>query len=629
MGKPFHSELNQLSETIQWVSDEVLPHMKPLWLDRSIPAYCIGSGGSQSAADFLARLIRSRDGFAWATTPLEYLNLGGSLAHANVFLVSASGKNKDIVAAARRAVNNEAELIGVMTARVGSPLAKEVLEYSTGAVMELALPSGKDGFLATNSLIAMMLGLLGISAGDKSSIPIAQLKQTAAEIADASAARELRHSEPEVIIIHAGWGGSAALDLESKLSEAALAPAMICDLRNFGHGRHHWLAKRSSKTLVVTVEDRRYEGLFTKTLNLFPPDVQVIRLKSALSGPASAIDLTLRVFGLVRDIGDNLGVDPGRPGVPDFGRRIYHLSPGSKLAAVPSDTDQAAIRRNRDLPSRSQGLARELNEAAAVFRSRIAKVDIRAVVFDYDGTLVDTRRRFEPIDQNLSQELLRLVSSGIRMGVATGRGKSVREPLRNALPKELWSRILVGYYNATQVIPLDVDCLPDTEATPEDGLVTLKTWLETDPWLSAVGASLELRPNQLSVSGSGCSNFKLWLHISRLLADHDEERFKCLSSSHSVDILPKELSKLVLVESTAKAAGCETRNVLCIGDSGLWPGNDCELLSHFPSLSSGKAPNILTSGWNLAPSGVLESRATLYYLECLKGSDVTRLVLEK
>lgn len=627
MGKPFQSELNQLGDTIRWASTELLPQTKPTWLDCTVPAYCIGSGGSQSAADFLARLIRFGEGFAWATTPLEYLHLGDSSSRSSAFLMSANGKNKDIMAAAKLAVRNESVLIGALTTRKGSPLAAEIGGYSAGSILELDTPSGKDGFLATNSLIAMMLALLGMSAKDNRGIQIAELCKSATEVANAENPIEFRQSEPEVIIIYAGWAGSAALDLESKLSEAALAPAMLCDIRSFGHGRHLWLAKRPAKTLIVTLEDEQHERLFGKTLALIPSEVQVIRLKSHCSGPSVAIDLTLRVFGLVRDFGNWLDIDPGRPSVPEFGRKIYHLSPTSTRNKVSSDVTTAAQRRIRSMPSQSADLLPTFESAANEFKRRIHQARIRAVVLDYDGTLVDTFRRFDSIDSKIVSELRRLLKAGIFLGVATGRGKSVREPLREALQRDSWSRVLVGYYNGSQNISLGVDLLPVVKTSNKDPLVKVERLINEDPWISAVGAKVELRPNQLSVSVEGCSNANLWMHITRLLTTHERCHLKCVASKHSVDILPQSVSKLSLVKEISQLAGCRTENVLCIGDAGYWPGNDSELLSHFPSLSSGTSANDLSSGWNLAPPGILESKATLHYLQCLAGADAIRLSL--
>lgn len=614
MGKPFQSELDQLAGTIEWVSDAVLPQIKPQVIDRSLPAFCIGSGGSQSAADFLARLIRASGGFAWATTPLEYLHLGSARGRSCALLISASGRNKDIVAAARQAVDTESALVGALVARCGSALGNVVSSYSAGALLDFDIPNGKDGFLATNSLIAMMISLMGLSSSDRSAISVPKLIDTANEIASQNRMTEITHSEPEVIILHAGWGGPAALDLESKLSEAALAPAMICDLRNFGHGRHHWLAKRGARTLVVTVEDKQFAGLFTKTLNLLPSDVSIIRLQTKCSGPSAAIDLTMRVFGLVRDMGLLLGIDPGRPGVPEFGRKIYHLSPGLPSYTIHSAVERAATRQLLQFPSAAESMIDTLRTSASEAKTFLESLVIKGLVLDFDGTLVDTKHRFDPIDPEIANELSRLLRAGTPIGIATGRGKSVRDSLRAALPKDTWGNVLLGYYNGSEIIALIDERLPDN-SSPETGeLADLERLLASDPWISSVKPRIELRPNQLSISGAGCSISSLWSHVSRLLTINGLVQLKCFASTHSVDILGARTSKTSVIDAIKSRAACQLNEVLCLGDSGLWPGNDAELLTHSPSLSCGSPSTQLTTGWNFAPQGLLESKATLYYL---------------
>lgn len=613
MGKPFQSELESLVETINWASQHGSPNTNKAWLDSSTPAYCIGSGGSQSTADFLARLIRAEGGFSVATTPLEYLHLQSARGPSSAFFLSASGRNKDILAAAKYAIASEAVQIGALVTTQGSPLGSLVSSYSRGSTFEMPPPTGKDGFLATNSLIAMMVSLLRLSSDNHLAKSFDSLIETANETASQPLISHLIANDLEIVIIYAGWGGSAAMDLESKLSEAALAPSMVCDLRNFGHGRHHWLAKRGRRTLVVTVEDRKFVALFNKTLDLLPRDIQVLRLQSKCTGPSASIDLTIRAFGLVRDLGTLQGIDPGRPGVPEFGRKIYHLSPGSASTRRSLPIERAANRKAKQYPSAPSSLLTTLKASATQAKTALESLELRGIVFDFDGTLVDTVHRFQPVCADVTHELTRLLRIGIQVGIATGRGKSVREALRQALPVDTWSMVTVGYYNGSETITLDEERLPDN-STESGELKDIRDMLLSDPWIKSVGPTLELRPRQLSISGAGCPNSVLWAHISRLLNLTSIAGLKCFSSTHSVDILTSEASKRSVIEIVRERASCNPSEILCIGDSGLWPGNDAELLSHNPSLSCGSSSMELETGWNFAPEGVLESKATLFYL---------------
>src|SRR6202030_4348732 len=49
---------------------------------------------------------------------------------------------------------------------------------------------------------------------------------------------------------------AAAADLESRFVEGALGNIHAADWRNFGHGRHHWFAKRADETGIVALVGR-------------------------------------------------------------------------------------------------------------------------------------------------------------------------------------------------------------------------------------------------------------------------------------------------------------------------------------------------------------------------------------
>ena len=57
---------------------------------------------------------------------------------------------------------------------------------------------------------------------------------------------------------------------------------------------------------------------------------------------------------------------------------------------------------------------------------------------------------------------------------------------------------------------------------------------------------------------------------------------------------------------------------LCIGDKGIWPGNDFELLSTTYSLSVNEVSIMPESCWNIAKVGSKNIKATLEYLNNLE-----------
>ena len=129
-----------------------------------------------------------------------------------------------------------------------------------------------------------------------------------------------------VLILHGYATQSAAIDLESKFTEAAIGHVQVADYRNFAHGRHHWLARHGGASGVlafVTPSDRK---LADKTLRLLPEEVAVLRVDLAedgVKGGLASLALALHLAGMA---GEARGIDPGRPKVSDI--RSQDLSPG-------------------------------------------------------------------------------------------------------------------------------------------------------------------------------------------------------------------------------------------------------------------------------------------------------------
>lgn len=80
--------------------------------------------------------------------------------------------------------------------------------------------------------------------------------------------------------------------------------------------------------MLTTPED---EELANKTISLMPDDIPVIYLKSKLDGALGSIDLLLKSFNLIQDVGKVRAIDPGRPGVPSYGSLLYNLNFASIL----------------------------------------------------------------------------------------------------------------------------------------------------------------------------------------------------------------------------------------------------------------------------------------------------------
>ncbi len=567
------------------------------------PLVAIGSGGSSTACHLAALAHRARHGQpALHATPLDILSVPAGLHGAGALLVSASGNNKDVLAAFDACVIEEAPAVAALTLRAHSALSKSASAYDRARVFAAGAPTGKDGYLATNSLLATCV-LIARAYGFDVGQPVATISTT-----DGAAF----HGRQMVQILYGGWGAPVASDLESKLSESALAASQLADYRNFGHGRHLWLAKRAAETVVVAIVTPETAPVAESTLRLFPRGIPVVRLQTALEGPAGTIDLLVRAFRLVGQIGEVRDQDPGRPHVPQFGRRLYRLAPPRARRTLP-----APIRRKLWASPEACADERPFRKGLARFLKAVQAAPIGAVAIDYDGTLCAVGGRFDRLRRDVIAECSRLLHAGLRIGVATGRGKSVRHELQVALDRSVWPLVSIGYYNGTSIGALGDDTTPGSAGPTDAVLLRALALLESDAWLTTA-AKITSRRQQLTVESAGAIRLRaLAAHVMARLAALEGEGLRIVVSSHSVDVLGAQPGKRALVSWLQQEIGVR-RQVLCIGDRGAWPGNDYSLLAGPLSLSVDDVSSLPDACWNLAPAGVSGPDAALLYLRSLR-----------
>src|SRR5881409_127372 len=103
MGKSYKSELTQLPATYDYaLSLDISALEKEIPGLATFPLIAIGYGGSQSTATLIADLHQNEFGqVSKADTPLIASAYLGNLKSSAVFLVSASGKNPDILGIGR------------------------------------------------------------------------------------------------------------------------------------------------------------------------------------------------------------------------------------------------------------------------------------------------------------------------------------------------------------------------------------------------------------------------------------------------------------------------------------------------------------------------------------------------
>jgi fructoselysine-6-P-deglycase FrlB-like protein len=653
MGRPYQAELAAFPETYRWaLALDLSDYTAAVQRAAREPLVAVGSGGSLSAAQFCADWHQRATGrLARTLTPLEAVatSLGRGGGAAAIF--SAGGRNADIRRAFAALLSSEPTATWVVTGAPASPLASAARASSLAPAVVAHSPSaGRDGFLATNSLLGFVL-----QTHRAYSAAFPGVDRTASALPDAW--NEFAGNGPDLrgltagalgeattlIVLHGYTTRAAAVDLESKCTEAGLLHVQLADFRNFAHGRHHWLAKHSDTTVLALVapEDA---ALADRTLHLLPRTIPQAQLRIPDRGFRGGLRALVDVMQLTGAIGRAKGIDPGRPGVPDYGGKLYSLK-GIDMVEGP-ETSYGTVVRGRTRPEHGvtaaqQAIARKIGRPASAAgdderaawmsayndaRAHLASQRFVGVVFDYDGTLVDAADRFTGPRPEVTRALCALLADGATLGVATGRGQSAGKELRATLPSSMWDRVLMGYYNGSDIAFLRSEDAPDRHPDVSATLARILEALEASTTLRR-HAAITPRRCQITVEPHRAApSDDVWAATEGIVLRVGGGA-RVVRSSHSIDVLAPGVSKVSLVDAVrthVQAPGHAP--VLRIGDRARWPGNDGELLASLDGVSVDEVSADPVSAWNFAAPGVRGVAATRGILELLSVQDgVVRL----
>ncbi len=583
----------------------------------------VGSGGSYSAAVTIAQLREHACHSATAAaSPLECM-AALSRVRSHVFLLSAEGRNKDILSAAECAASQDLSS-GALTLTSNNPLIDFARQSGALRVFPLQMSWGKDGYLATNTLLAMVLVFFRVFFGDtafRTLTPLlnqARLQRRREYLKSHRDAWKLRHGG--LLVVYSMDAHSFAVDLESKLAEAAIDFVQIADLRQFAHGRHLQLSSTQAP-MVVVASSKREQSLAQATSQFFPAHVNVVNMlidgetpeQVAVAGILDAMFLTEAIAGA-------RNYDPGQPAVPDFGRQVYGLDVRAFISggiAAPDSID-VAVRRKMHLPAGAL-IDPAIRQSALTYYERLTSAKLKAVVCDYDGTLCRAENRYDTPSIEVVDEMSRLVRQGMVFAVATGRGDSLQKDLQAAIETSLHPFIWVGYYSGAYFVSL-AESFARPDPNPE--FQRLLDWLAQSAHgpvcnkpldTVARGGQLSFRVPSARQSASLRAAIRAWLDA------HGCRSWRVFSSGHSVDVLDEHTSKRNVVDTLSRRLNIDPlTQVLRLGDCGQEEGNDFELLSEGLSLSCHGASADLSACWNFGLSGCDQTETTLRYLRRLQ-----------
>ena len=594
MRRSYDTEISELPATYSGTLGSSVAEEMAMVLRHNGPMVFVGSGGALAAARLAADLHIHKTGhLATAMTPLQAATSCLS-AQTGVVLFSARAGNPDATLTIKAAKLRGADHLGVVSTKrrdsLPTPLASKDVHVAT-------LPSSPDGFLATNSLIAMIAGICMAHRIDLPTHLPAFLQS-------------YRGTRDSVVALTGPGMGAVALDLEARFFETGLATVQLADYRNLAHGRHVGLQRNANRSTVVAAVDPTSDTMARRTLAILPPGVDVLPLRTPLEWPASVLDLLVASIKTVGSTAQSVGLDPGRPGVPSFGRKLYRLSLHKAIHTPgPDPVDKKLSRRDAHSVLRDTYL-RSLD----MWLDELKHTDIGSVVLDYDGTVVSTTGRFDPPVADVQNQIVRLLDIGVAVNFATGRGKSFHDTTRKWMPEEYWSRVLVGLYNGSYILRLDED--PPAFDGCGDHLTDAAERLEDIA--AFYDLALERRLTQISLSHSQriTTGEEILRVVRSVLAQSPAIDLKVVVSGHSVDIVSSATGKVALLSSVESESQGAT---LAIGDQGQPNGNDFEMLAaNKTSLSVDRCSADPTRCWNLDVRGDRGPALLLRYLRALK-----------
>lgn len=562
--KSYDAELEDLERHYRRVLDWDVGLLRSALLRvAGAPALFVGTGGTVAVARLAAQLHERVGGQAGrVVTPLELASVPPT-SRSGVVLFSAGLKHPDALAALEQLASSRLQPAVVVTLRdprsLGEVVAPDV------ALVGLPSLDFREGFLATTSVLVMMSAIVRAYTGDDlmpGTLPRPQVAIPAS-------------IDDHLLVLTTPGLAPVATDIETRCHELGLAAVQVTDYRNLAHGRHVGLARRAASTTVVGLVAEPFEKLAAATLRtLSGAEIDVFTWRAQHSGPVAALELLLASMELTGSLARAQGVNAARPGAAPFGRRLYHL--GLRRLIPPIEDGPVARKLIALASGMNTGAPRDMyTQALKAWLDELAGQTFAGVVLDYDGTVCSTGTRTELPKPVIQAALLRLLNAGADLGFASGRGKSLHTDLRAWVPRSHWPMVTVGLYNGGEIRTLDEE-LPDL-AIPGALMRRAERRLRQLPFVT--GLEIESRSTQVTLTvapGAYAQVGRLSELIANAMSRSPAIPVKTMISGHSVDLVPRPVTKLAVADRIAERRGSV---VLCIGDQGDVGGNDFELLA--------------------------------------------------
>lgn len=306
----------------QALAADLTPLRDYLFSNPSEPLVATGSGGAETAADFAALLYGARGGMSAAVSPYTLHSYSDTaLRTGKLFLLSKGGHNNDIVFAARRGLQVNADRTAALCFSAGerNEARKLFLRAGSGRCYVVPMEGVRDGFVSTGTSLAYFALLTrlfqdGADLQKYSVLPEAPFTVCLNDGTPLTAEdlRAVRH----YVILHGSWGRPVAHNLEGKLVECGLCGATVCDYRNYCHGRFIHTSNHLEDSAVVLLVSPRERDLAGRIRAFLPGNVKLVVIETGCDAPEASLDLLIRATAFYQELCTSCGVDPMSPSNP-------------------------------------------------------------------------------------------------------------------------------------------------------------------------------------------------------------------------------------------------------------------------------------------------------------------------
>ena len=151
--KLFDKKISQFPDIVSWAKNLDVTELGKFLANDNTNKLFMASGGSYSAAAFAELLSIKKQIMAHAMTPHFYLTSGFDQISAQSLLISASGANNDICRTFEAGIAHQQEMRAVTLSSKGR-LQSLMNDFQKGKVYSYDIPTGRDGFLSTNTVLS-------------------------------------------------------------------------------------------------------------------------------------------------------------------------------------------------------------------------------------------------------------------------------------------------------------------------------------------------------------------------------------------------------------------------------------------------------------------------------------------